>query len=167
MEEIHKSSKYYEMIARENQYNEVVLKDPITECGGIYIASLYGAEDLEFLKEHKITHVLSVIESHYFEPLVEIYKPLGLKHLNLNCQDTFETDISPHFSEGIEFIESGFRFGNVLVHCQAGRSRSCTLTIAWYMTHFKEYDWDKVYRKILERRPSLLPNYGFRPKLVE
>jgi protein-tyrosine phosphatase len=50
--------------------------------------------------------------------------------------------------------------GKVLVHCNAGVSRSSTFVIA-YIMKFESLDFDSAFNKVRSVRPSIRPNVSF------
>lgn len=55
-------------------------------------------------------------------------------HLIVNAQDSSQFNLSEYFDQAVDFIRRCLRSTNVLIHCMAGISRSCTLTIAYLMS---------------------------------
>ena len=54
--------------------------------------------------------------------------------------------------------------GRVLVHCQAGISRSPSIVLA-YLIDRKNMDFDDAYHLLTERRPIVAPNFNFLAQL--
>lgn len=56
---------------------------------------------------------------------------LSLKHLLIDMPDMVEANLLPHFQQAVTFISSAIGSGGkVLIHCQAGVSRSATVSPA-------------------------------------
>ena len=72
-----------------------------------------------------------------------------------------------HFDEAIEFIELA-RVNNskVLVHCQAGISRSPTIVIAYLMKKLN-ISMDDAYNRVREKRSIIAPNLIFMSQLMD
>ncbi|XP_077574456.1 dual specificity protein phosphatase 5 [Stigmatopora nigra] len=82
-------------------------------------------------------------------------------------EDSQMADISSHFQEAIEFIDqikqSG---GKVLVHCEAGISRSPTICMA-YITRTQQLKMDAAFDIIKEHRAVISPNLSFMGQLLQ
>merc|ERR1711972_614942 len=88
----------------------------ITE--NLILGSEYDARDPEIYKKFKITKVLTIMSDDFSLPdsIKSLLKPENIKFIKLN--DTTCSDISTHFREAIEFMETE---GDIcLVHCRAG-----------------------------------------------
>lgn len=55
----------------------------------------------------------------------------------LDIEDKPNSPLNKHFDETFEFIDKNLKEGNVLVHCQAGVSRSASVVIAYIIRKFK------------------------------
>jgi hypothetical protein len=79
-------------------------------------------------------------------------------------EDKASARLDRHFEACSSFISEGLREGAVLVHCQAGQSRSATVVIAHLM---KEERWsaEAALRFVQQKRPSVHPNIGFMDQL--
>lgn len=65
------------------------------------------------------------------------------------------------------FTEEAYQSGQgVLVHCQAGVSRSATIVIAYLMKHTLMTMTD-AYKYVRSRRPVVSPNLNFMGQLLE
>jgi protein tyrosine phosphatase len=75
--------------------------------------------------------------------------------------------LKQHFDEAFEFIEQA-RVNNskVLVHCQAGISRSPTLVIAYLMKKLN-ISMDDAYSRVREKRSIIAPNIIFMSQLMD
>jgi atypical dual specificity phosphatase len=56
--------------------------------------------------------------------------------------------------------------GNVLIHCNAGVSRSSTLAIA-YIMKYENKRFQDAFNQVKSVRPSIRPNDGFERQLRE
>lgn len=88
-----------------------------------------------------------------------------LKRIAVNDNET--QNLKDHFEEAIEFIEEA-RNANakVLVHCQAGISRSPTIVIA-YLMKLKGLKFNDAYNRVRELRPIIAPNLIFMSQLMD
>ncbi|XP_015179113.1 PREDICTED: serine/threonine/tyrosine-interacting protein-like isoform X2 [Polistes dominula] len=135
---------------------------------GLYIGPYSAASrsKLESLLEHGITHIICVrqdIEAHFIRPNF----PDKFKYLVLNIADTISENIIQHFKNVKEFIDEGINSGGqVLVHGNAGISRSSALVIAYLM---ETYGLSRTYAFTLlqRKRFCINPNSGFMAQLKE
>jgi len=125
---------------------------------GLYLGDVWNSEDLDLLKERKITHILVVgidLEQNY---------PDAFKYHQIQIHDMTHANLFSHFHVTYQFIEEGLAAGGVLVHCAMGISRSSTIVIAYLMQKNK-WDFQTAYQYVMERRPYICPNMGFRRQL--
>lgn len=63
------------------------------------------------------------------------------RHKIVEVEDDDDEFIRKYFEECITFIDDARKRGNILVHCQAGVSRSPTIVIA-YLMHRRGWNYD-------------------------
>eukprot|EP01129_Flabellula_baltica_P014712 TRINITY_DN7129_c0_g1_i1.p1 TRINITY_DN7129_c0_g1~~TRINITY_DN7129_c0_g1_i1.p1 ORF type:complete len:340 (-),score=49.33 TRINITY_DN7129_c0_g1_i1:80-1048(-) len=113
------------------------------------------------LRETKIKKVLNMA--------IECENPEipGIEFLNIQIEDTPKENIFRHFEEAIELLEQARLNGQrVLVHCQAGVSRSATIIIAYLMQH-NQWTLEEALNYTKSKRPIIHPNIGFKNQLVQ
>ncbi|KAM9031195.1 dual specificity protein phosphatase 19 [Sarcophilus harrisii] len=124
---------------------------------------LLGSQDvahhLDTLKKHKVTHILNVaygVENAFLNDFT--YK-------NICILDLPDTNIISYFPECFEFIEEAkLKDGVVLVHCNAGVSRSAAIIIGFLMSTEK-ITFTSAFSLVKNARPAICPNSGFMEQL--
>ena len=98
----------------------------------IYIGNAFHAQDVAILQQKGITYVVNMAARHC--QTGEDFYGDGIQCLMIYAEDIEEYDLSQHFSEVSEFMDTAHENNaGVLVHCMAGVSRSVTVTIAYLM----------------------------------
>jgi atypical dual specificity phosphatase len=129
----------------------------------LYLGNDVVAQNLSLLKEKKITHILNLTTNvpNKFEPDI-VYKKIIMF-------DTESQNIRQHFDESFQFIDESLRNKNnaVLVHCNAGISRSSSFVIAYLIQKklFKSYK--DALAHVRKCRPIVAPNKGFEKQLIK
>ncbi|RPD75409.1 hypothetical protein L226DRAFT_612467 [Lentinus tigrinus ALCF2SS1-7] len=124
----------------------------------LWVGDLPSALDSENLRAHNIRSVLSAMRGR-----VSIHETF-IRH-QINIDDTETADILQHFVPSITFIQSELDKGyGVLVHCQAGMSRSVAIVAAYLMVT-QGLDADGALEVIRKARPDVQPNEGFMHQL--
>ncbi|KAI0947581.1 hypothetical protein AcW1_009302 [Taiwanofungus camphoratus] len=120
----------------------------------LWIGDLPSALNAENLRENNIHSVLTAMRGR-----VSIHE--AFTRLQINLDDTEDADILAHLISAITFIEAELDKGRgVLVHCQAGLSRSATI-VAAYLMYDRHIDIDAALELVKKARPNVQPNDGF------
>ncbi|KAI3373497.1 hypothetical protein L3Q82_022095 [Scortum barcoo] len=128
----------------------------------LFLGNERDAEDLDLLLRLNIGYVVNVT-THL--PLYHVNS--GLRYKRLPATDNSKQNLRQYFEEVFEFIEEAYQSGQgVLVHCQAGVSRSATIVIAYLMKHTLMTMTD-AYKYVRSRRPVVSPNLNFMGQLLE
>ncbi|KAI1236204.1 hypothetical protein IHE44_0001481 [Lamprotornis superbus] len=134
---------------------------PVEILPFLYLGSAYHASKCEFLANLHITALLNVSRksSESFKDQY-CYKWIPV-------EDSHTADISSHFQEAIDFIDYVRRTGGkILVHCEAGISRSPTICMA-YLMKTKKLRLDEAFDYVKQRRSLISPNFGFMGQLLQ
>ncbi|OSC96594.1 hypothetical protein PYCCODRAFT_1378886 [Trametes coccinea BRFM310] len=124
----------------------------------LWVGDLPSALDTQNLKAHGIRSVLSAMRGR-----VTINETF-IRH-QINIDDTESSDILQHFVPAITFIQAELDKGHgVLVHCQAGMSRSVAIVAAYLMVS-QGLDPEGALAVIRQSRPDVQPNEGFMRQL--
>ncbi|XP_069501239.1 dual specificity protein phosphatase 10-like [Ambystoma mexicanum] len=129
----------------------------------LFLGNERDAQDLERILDLNIGHVINVT-THL--PLYHL-ESSGVRYKRLPATDNSKQNLRQYFEEAFEFIEEAQQCGKgVLVHCQAGVSRSATIVIAYLMKHTLMTMGD-AYKYVKGRRPAISPNLNFMGQLLE
>eukprot|EP01112_Ceratiomyxa_fruticulosa_P003162 TRINITY_DN1353_c0_g3_i2.p1 TRINITY_DN1353_c0_g3~~TRINITY_DN1353_c0_g3_i2.p1 ORF type:complete len:135 (-),score=21.78 TRINITY_DN1353_c0_g3_i2:110-514(-) len=112
----------------------------------------------------QIKHVISLCN--LYELKTKDSFPEGYCFLGINAIDDDVYDISAHFQHCFDFINKAkLSKERVLVHCQAGVSRSSTIVCAYLM--FSEgWTVEETLKFVRSKRPIIEPNQGFLLRLL-
>ncbi|GAB0090803.1 tRNA pseudouridine synthase [Sergentomyia squamirostris] len=129
----------------------------------LYLGS-QDAVNLPQLQEHGITHVLSVgIEC-------PLFLPHPIENLHIPCLDLPESSIESAVQEAREFINVALKMesppGRVLVHCNAGISRSAAVVIG-YLIQDEGIPFEEALEMVRTKRKGAKPNEGFTEQLTK
>jgi atypical dual specificity phosphatase len=128
---------------------------------GVYIGSQDSAVNLPALNECKITHILNVATG------IKNAFPEQYKYLSIELLDLPETNIREVFSRTNKFIQQAIADnGRVLVHCNAGISRSSSIVLA-YLLAIHRMKYEDAYELLKRARSIIRPNEGFVKQLKE
>ncbi|XP_076836275.1 dual specificity protein phosphatase 4 [Brachyhypopomus gauderio] len=134
---------------------------PVEILPFLFLGSALHASKRETLDGMGISALLNVSSNcpNHFEDAY-LYKCIPV-------EDNHKEDISSWFIEAIEFIDSvKDSNGRVLVHCQAGISRSATICLAYLMKK-KRVRLDEAFEFVKQRRSIISPNFSFMGQLLQ
>ncbi|KPP68363.1 dual specificity protein phosphatase 2-like [Scleropages formosus] len=134
---------------------------PVEILPFLFLGSAHHSSRRETLAQCGITAVLNVSSScpNLFET--------ELLYMTLRVEDSLAADIRARFPEAIRFIDSVKESGGrVLVHCQAGISRSATICLA-YLIHSLRVRLDEAFDFVKQRRRVISPNLAFMGQLLQ
>ncbi|GAA6020266.1 hypothetical protein JCM11491_003871, partial [Sporobolomyces phaffii] len=121
---------------------------------GLWIGDYEASQDAALLRENRIECIVSAMRQEYDAPGgVDLHRVL--------VDDTETTNIAEHFVPTAEFIQRALDHKHgVLVHCQAGVSRSTTLVAAFLM-HSRRLNVEQAIDHIRQVRPQVDPTQFF------
>ncbi|KAJ8393965.1 hypothetical protein AAFF_G00054980 [Aldrovandia affinis] len=134
---------------------------PVEILPFLFLGSAHHASKRDMLDGMGISALLNVSSNcpNHFEGTYQ-YKCIPV-------EDNHKEDISSWFSEAIEFIDSvKDSNGRVLVHCQAGISRSATICLAYLMKR-KRVRLEEAFEFVKQRRSIISPNFSFMGQLLQ
>ncbi|GAA6058419.1 hypothetical protein JCM3770_000460 [Rhodotorula araucariae] len=121
---------------------------------GLWIGDYIAASNHALLDEHGIACVVSSMRQEYdLAPGVNLHR--------VAVDDTDRTNILEHLVPSADYIHAALENGqSVLVHCQAGVSRSATL-VAGYLMLKHGLNVEQALDKIRAARPQVEPSESF------
>lgn len=121
----------------------------------------------KFLKNNNIKYIVCIENIKKPDYINNIYKKLGIKHVQFFIEDLDNKNIYQYFNESTNIIDKVINNDlNILIHCQAGISRSTTILMA-YLISKKNMTPIDAFNYILKKRPVISPNNGFIRQLNE
>ncbi|KAM9365498.1 dual specificity protein phosphatase 19-like [Pholidichthys leucotaenia] len=125
----------------------------------LLLASQDAAHDIDTLRRYKVSHVLNVAYG-----VADLF-PDQLVYKTIQILDLPDTGITSYLQECSSFIDQARQQdGVVLVHCNAGVSRSSSIVIGYLMLR-EGLSFDDAYSQTKLARPSIRPNPGFYQQL--
>lgn len=121
----------------------------------LYLTDLSNAQDINFLQTNKITAIISLYAHALPQQIVDFVSRKNYFHIPI--RDNCSENISRYFQDCINFIDNN---QTVLVHCQAGISRSPTIVMAYLMSKMT-FGWKEACEFVQERRSIVAPNFSF------
>ena len=138
-----------------NNYEDIT-KITDNEKFNIYISDFDSAVSTSVIDKYKIYATVNACH--------EPYTPITEKYIFINIYDHTGTDITVHFDKINQYIDTHLQYGNVLVHCHAGISRSVSFVVAYLMWK-NNWNSKQSLNYVSSRRTIACPNYGFMGQL--
>ncbi|CAF1063816.1 unnamed protein product [Rotaria magnacalcarata] len=128
----------------------------------LYHGDLAHAIDINLLVDLNIKNIINLCDCQLDEQIEAIFNLLWIQ----NLEDDFHGNINKYFDQTNQFLfECKEKNEKVLVHCQAGISRSSSIVLA-YLIRYNNLSLEKAYEYLLEKRPIAAPNCGFLIQLI-
>lgn len=146
--------------AESRPSSTVKANEPVEILPHLYLGSEIHASQKELLQRLGITSIVNVSRNipNFFEE--------AFHYKSIPVDDTYTADIGRWFEEAAAFIDSVKNSkGRVLVHCQAGISRSATICLA-YLISRHQLRLDEAYEYVKKRRSVISPNFNFMGQLL-
>jgi protein-tyrosine phosphatase len=134
----------------------------------LYIGNKLDAKDTKTLQSLNIKYILNCTPRrsddkengcpNYFE------KEKLFTYKRIPIFDNRAENLIPHIDTALKFIEESRHYGNILVHCHKGISRSVSIVIGYLMLK-NELDYDEALSFIQMFRPIAKPNESFEEQL--
>lgn len=130
---------------------------------GLFIGSQDAARNVDFLLKNEILFILNV----GFDAVTNTVDKINTLHIPL--LDESQTELSSHFQMAFDFIDRGVieKKKHVLIHCNAGVSRSVSIAIAWLLYKRICTEFEEALQLIRKTRAAARPNDGFRSQLLQ
>ena len=144
----------------------IIQRCPDLTCNEIiphlYLSSDDVACSLELLKKMKITHILNITLD-----IENLFEKENIKYKRIFIDDSPRQNIIEYFNEAFDFIDNALLFtnltanNNVLVHCNAGVSRSASFVIGYLLKKRLFDSYKTSYDHVKQCRSKICPNKGF------
>ena len=127
-----------------NWYDEV--------APGVYLGARPFSRDVAPLRKLGVTAVVNTCEE-YAGPIVE-YEKHGIDQLRVPTIDFTEMRLDD-IEKGVEFVQRHLdQGGHVYIHCKAGRARSATIAVCWFVAS-QGVTPEEAQARILLKRPHV------------
>merc|ERR1712159_961432 len=121
---------------------------------GLYLGSRDAEECLGVLQQCNITHVLTVAQA------LEPSHPNHCRYKVVPIPDDLDAQLLPELADCIDFIDNARATGAVLVHCEAGVSRSSSVVLAYLIARL-DRTLEEAMNHLKMVRPCIQPNPNF------
>jgi len=130
----------------------------------LYLGAEICSIDLSVLRNLNIRKIINVTTN--IRNIFESNDEYKIQYLRIPLEDSFDSQIGVYFQKCIEFINSAKDENcSILIHCQAGISRSPTIALAYIMQSM-DMSLDDSLSFVREHRPIVRPNLYFMSQLL-
>jgi atypical dual specificity phosphatase len=126
----------------------------------LYLGSQDAAVNVDGLNEKGVKHILNVATG-ITNKYPDIYT-----YCNIPILDLEVSNIRDIFEQCFQFMDNARTEGGVLVHCNAGVSRSATIVIAYLMKR-NGMNFSDAYNLVKSVKTDIKPNPGFHQQLIQ
>jgi protein-tyrosine phosphatase len=138
---------FYDVI-NSNKTEDIV---PVSK--NLYLSNWYTACNVGVLREHNIKEIICLTQKVKSIEVIMLYNRYNIKHYPIHL-DSKEDDVKiiEKYAKVYDIIEG--KSHNILIHCTAGKSRSCGFFI-FYMMKKNLLPLEEAYVKVKEVRPNM------------
>ncbi|CAF3625850.1 unnamed protein product [Rotaria sp. Silwood1] len=147
------------------------LQNPAQILTNLYLSSVEPAKDLILLKQLQVNYVLNLTGYEYNSDELRCasnYPPeITAKHIII--ADEMDVKLSDYLDEALDFIHHAIGNNNsnkILIHCEAGISRSPSIIIA-YLMRYHNQSLKAAYDYVKKCKNNVGPNTGFFKQLIQ
>jgi len=136
--------------------------------GGLFLSSIPNSKDcLSLLRSMNIFYILDLTKSTSIPPGSLYTNNNEFYPLNLQCDDCQDFIITDYFERSFSFIEEGRKSKKgVLVHCEAGISRSPVVVVGYLLSIRFSPTLEECFNHTKQCRSLVAPNFGFAKQLA-
>lgn len=133
----------------------------------LFLGGKDESRSLDFLERHCIQTIINMTPPKSVDPAgVPNYHEDNrqFRYHRFSLVDTMAENIIPTLKQAVELIERSRHYGNVLVHCRQGVSRSAAI-VAAYLIRYRGMSLSSALAFLRKRRPVVRPNEAFLAQL--
>lgn len=141
---------------------------------GLWVGNIEASQDSNFLKKNNIKAILNCT----------IHAPNKFstnkyEYMRIPVEDSLQKEdielMKEYLPIGVAFIRKHLHLqnNNILVHCMAGKERSCSIVVGYLLKYFKKENKPlsikKAYEFIIKKRPPAFfggQSYNFHDSLI-
>lgn len=162
---IHRFGRLISLSLSSNDSNRLLLGYGISKImHGLYLGGHDVATNLDLLNQHHITHIINLTKN------IENKFRTKIEYLTIKVEDAESENLGKHFKPTFNYIDqlltSNSSF-NILVHCNAGVSRSASIVIAYLMQKGLFRTYKEAFEFVKSKRSIVSPNKGFVKQLIQ